>query len=361
VQEPGGDVTFTVIVSNASDPAVTDLSLTLTVLDDDIYGDLFVKGDCGLLKEIVLAPEQSAECNFTETVRGAPGDVLTDTIIATANDVLNRTVQATASASVTILDLPATMQVNKRATPLSVVEPGADVTFDVLVTNTSQADVITLDSLVDDVHGDLLAQGLCPPPPPLFPGRDPYFCSFEAFVAGPEGFVENNTVTASGRDESDNPVQGSNQASVTIVGSTPSISAMKTADPRIVEGIDETITYTFAVTNTSKVNVVTINELDDSAFGDLNGQGDCSVPQVLQVGETYSCTFSTKLNGRNGSVHVNQFVAIGSAEDGAPVAASDVAAVLFMVAEGIPSLGRWGIGLMILLLGSIGFVRMRGQ
>ena len=361
VQEPGGDVTFTVIVSNASDPAVTDLSLTLTVLDDDIYGDLFVKGDCGLLKDIVLAPEQSAECNFTETVRGAPGDVLTDTIIATANDVLNRTVQATASASVTILDLPATMQVNKRATPLSVVEPGADVTFDVLVTNTSQADVITLDSLVDDVHGDLLAQGLCPQPPPLFPGRDPYYCSFTAFVGGLAGDVENNTVTASGKDDQDNDIQASNQASVTVTGETARIAALKTADPNVIETIDDTVTFTFTVFNVSRVTEVTLDSFNDSSFGDLDGQGDCSVPQTLAARESYSCTFNIKLNGRNGSVHVNQFVASGSSEDGAPVAASDVAAVLFMVAEGIPAVGRWGLGLIILLLGWLGFVRMRGQ
>lgn len=63
----------------------------------------------------------------------------------------------------------------------------------------------------------------------------------------------------------------------------------------------------------------------------------------------------------NGSVHVNQFVASGAAEDGTAVAASDVAAVLFMAAEEVPTLGRWVLGLMILLLGSIGFVRMRNQ
>ena len=144
---------------------------------------------------------------------------------------------------------------------------------------------------------------------------------------------------------------------MTVIGSPPSISATKTADPNIVEGVDETVTFTFTVTNTSKVDEVTIEELRDSSFGDLDGQGDCSVPQVLQAGETYSCTFGIKLKGPDGSVHVNQFIAAGVAEDGTAVAASDAAAVLFMVAEGIPSLGRWGLGLMILLLGWIGFVR----
>ena len=331
----------------------------MIAIEDDIYGDVFARGDCGSLKDLALPPEQSASCSFTASVSGVSGDIHTNTITATANDVQNDPVQGTASATVAITDLPPSLQVSKRANPTTVEEPGGQVTFDVLVVNASQFDVITLDSLVDDVHGDLLAQGLCPPPPKLFPGRDPYFCSFEAFVAGTEGFVENNTVTATARDEDDNVVEGSSQASVTVVGSTPTISATKTANPRIVENTDERIVFTFSITNTSRVDEVTIDAIEDSSFGDLNGKGDCSVPQVLQVGETYTCTYGVGLSGSDGDVHVNQFVATGSAEDGTPVGASDVAAVLFMGTREIPSLGRWGIGLMVLLLGYLGFARIR--
>jgi len=359
VLEPGGDVTFTVLVTNVDDPAVTDLSLTLTALDDDIYGDLFLKGDCGLLTDIVLASGESAECSFTEAVNGTAGDVLTDTIIATANDILNRTVQATASASVTILDLPATMNVTKTSSPITVVEPGDDVTFDVFVTNTSQADVIMLESLVDDVHGDLIAQGLCPPLISLLPGGDPYYCSFTAFVGGLEGYVENNTVTASGKDDKDNVIQASSQASVTVTGENARIVAVKTADPNIIENLNDTVTFTFTVINISRVKEVTLETFDDSSFGDLDGQGDCSVPQVLQAKESYTCSLSTTLSGDDGQVHVNQFIATGTSGDGTPVAASAVAAVLFMGTNEIPMLGRWGLGLVILLLGLIGFVRVR--
>ena len=359
IQEPGGDVTFSVTVTNASDPNVTDLDVTLTVLDDDIYGDLFSKGDCGLLKDIVLAPEESANCSFTENISGVSGDVHTDTVTATASDILNRLVQASASASVTILDLPASLQVNKQANPTTVVEPGDDVTFDVQLVNASQADVITMESLVDDVHGDLVANGLCPPLGDLLPGGAPYLCSFTAFVAGQEGFVENNTVTATGRDDDDSPVQGSNQASVNVTGETPSISASKTANPNIIENAAETVTFTFTVTNTSRVNEVTLNSIQDSAFGDLDGKGDCSVPQVLQVGDSYTCSFSTTLNGEDGEVHYNQFVVTGSAENGHPVAASDTAVVLFKATNEIPALGRWGLILMFLLLGWVGFTRRR--
>ena len=39
----------------------------------------------------------------------------------------------------------------------------------------------------------------------------------------------------------------------------------------------------------------------------------------------------------------------------------EIAAVLFMAAEEVPTLGRWVLGFMTQLLGSIGFVRMRNQ
>ena len=203
--------------------------------------------------------------------------------------------------------------------------------------------------------------GLCPPPPTLFPGRDPYFCSFTAFVGGTAGYVENNTVTATGRDEDDNVVQALSQASVTVQAETPSIEATKTANPRLIESEGSTVTFTFTVSNTSGVSDVTIEELTDSTFGNLDGQGDCRVPQTLKPGESYRCSLSRGFAGDVGDVHVNQLVASGSSEDGKPVLASDVAAILFTETSEIPTVGRWGLGLMILLMGWLGFIRMRSQ
>ena len=148
---------------------------------------------------------------------------------------------------------------------------------------------------------------------------------------------------------------------MSVTGETPTINATKTADPNIIENTAETVTFAFTVSNTSRVNAVTLDSLQDSSFGDLNGQGDCSVTQVLPAGDSYSCSFSTMLSGQNGEAHVNQFVVTGSSEDGNPVSASDVAVVLFMATNEIPALGRWGLGLMSLLLGWIGFTRRRSH
>ena len=77
VSEPGGSVTFTFTIRNTS-PADT---VTITELDDSIYGDLFAKGDCDALENKQLAPADGAAggpdeatCSFSTTVSGNVGD-----------------------------------------------------------------------------------------------------------------------------------------------------------------------------------------------------------------------------------------------------------------------------------------------
>ncbi|MEZ4597181.1 MAG: hypothetical protein R3C32_10385 [Chloroflexota bacterium] len=86
----------------------------------------------------------------------------------------------------TITDIPSSMAVTKTADPDTVPEPSGDVTFSVVIENTSPADAITIDSLVDDVYGDLDGRGTCAVPQGIGPGED-YACSFTGTVAGNAG------------------------------------------------------------------------------------------------------------------------------------------------------------------------------
>jgi hypothetical protein len=327
IVEPEGEVTFSVYIANASDPANPNLTLTLTSLEDDIYGNVFVKGNCNLLNGVTLAPGDVVTCSFTERVSGKGGDTEIDTVTATALDVLNRTVSASDSATVRILDVPSSIRVVKTALPNTVTEPGAEVTFSVRVFNTSPLDAVVLDSLIDNVHGDLIQQNLCPPPARLFPGRDPYVCVFNAFVGGPPGYEELNTVTAFATDEDGETLEDSAQASVTVIDSPPSISAQKDAVPDIVPTQGDTVTFTFRTFNSSDIDNVTLETLVDSEFGDLNGQGTCSVPQVLAPDEVYECSVDVFISGNDGETHVNEFTVTGASDDGDPLAATAQAIV----------------------------------
>jgi hypothetical protein len=87
-----------------------------------------------------------------------------------------------------------------------------------------------------------------------------------------------------------------------------------------------TVTYTAVVTN-HNAESVTLTSLTDSAFGDLDGQGTCAVPQTLAAsGGTYTCTFTQFISGP-GASHTNVVEARAEDNDGNSDTATDDATV----------------------------------
>ena len=200
--------------------------------------------------------------------------------------------------------------------------------FTVVVENTSQVDTVTIDSLEDDVYGDLtgLDDTTCETPQTLAPGES-YECSFSAAIEGNAGDELTDTVTASGTDDDGNPVEASDDATVTITDVPSSIEVTKTADPTELHEPGGEVVFTVVVENTSQVDTVTITSLTDDVYGDLNGQGDCSVPQELEPGNSYTCSFTAEIEGSEGDQFTDVVTASGTDDDGNPVEASDDATV----------------------------------
>lgn len=104
----------------------------------------------------------------------------------------------------------------------------------------------------------------------------------------------------------------------------PAISVEKTADQAEVFAPGEEVTFTVVVTNDSAAtDPVTITSLTDSVHGDLNGQGDCAVPQTIQPGNSHTCSFTALVEG----TETNVVSASGADDEGTPVSASDDATV----------------------------------
>jgi hypothetical protein len=126
------------------------------------------------------------------------------------------------------------ISVIKTADPVAVKEPGGDVTFTVLVINQGTSCSVFIDSLIDDKHGNLDGQGNCVASaanPQEIPAGGFYTCQFTATVNGAMGYVETNTVTASGEDsyelddeclgaygdEENQPISAQDSATVKVV------------------------------------------------------------------------------------------------------------------------------------------------
>lgn len=325
----GESVTFTVQVNNDS---VAD-PLTLTSLTDDIYGDLNGQGNCSVPQTIALGG--SYTCSFTAVVDGQAFTSETDTVTAVGEDDESpaNEVMASDSATVTILDDVAAIELIKTADPTSVNEPGDDVTYTFTVNNLSDVDSVTINSLTDTIYGDLNGQGSCLVPQVLPPSTGSYTCSITEFVAGNAGDVITNVATAAGVDDDGQPVMASDDASVNVLDVPPAASLTKTATMVVA-------TFNVVVTNDSAAEALTLDSLIDNQFGDITNvdgvtilSSTCWVPQTLEANDgmsggpdEYNCSFDAKVST---SPHVNTVTGTVSDDDGGSVTPSDSATVTF--------------------------------
>ncbi len=323
--EPGGTYVIPVSVTNTGGDA------TLTSLIDAPGGDVTqVQGvitatTCAVPQ--TLAAGDTYTCEFTTSFTGGPGDSLTDELTATLTNATGASTDSD-QATVVITDVPASIEVVKTADPTTVDEPGANVTFAFAVNNTSETDAVTITSLTDSIYGDLDGQGTCSIPQTIAAG-DSYSCQFSAFVAGNAGDIETNVVTASGTDDDGNPVDDSDDATVTVEDVPSSILVTKSAEPGSVPETGGDVTFSIAVENTSTVDDVTITTVNDDQFGDVSAFCSPALPATLAPGETITCTFTETIVGNAGTSHVNVATATGTDDDGNPVEDEDSAEVPF--------------------------------
>ncbi len=325
---PGGQVTYYVTVYNTSDS--TDPVVIDSLLDVPL-GNLDGRGNCAV--PFGLAPGESRQCKFIADVSGAGGDVIGDTVTASGADDENQPVSASDSATVTIIggNVPAigAVEISKVALPRSLREPGGNARYGILIVNPSPVTIL-LDSLVDDLYGDLDGQGSCKLPLTLTPASPSYYCQFPGLVSGTPGQVITDTVVVSGRDDNSFPVQAQAQASVRIVDVSADISVRKVPNPAVLDAPGGTVVFSVAVQNNSAIDKVNLTSLFDSVHGDLDGQGNCSLPQTLDAnGGLYKCAFTAVLAGAAGDFETDVVTAFGTDDDGSPVSAIGAATVSF--------------------------------
>jgi uncharacterized repeat protein (TIGR01451 family) len=362
VAEPGGSVTFTFTIHNTS-PADT---VTVTELGDSIYGDLFARGGCDELENKQLAPDNGAAggpdeatCSFTATVSGNAGDSHHNVATVTGHDEDNRPVTDDDFADVRFTDVAPSIVVTKTANPEAVPEPGGPVEFTVEVKNTSvSTDPVTITSLVDDPDGagpaepmDLDGKGSCAVPQLIQPG-DTYTCKFTRTVSGNAGDKKTDVVTASGHDDDGHEVSDDDDATVTVTDVPSSLAVEKTASPTSMPAPGGPVTFTVVVKNTSAVDSVTIDKLEDNVYGNLAGKGTCSslIGKVLQPDDhaaggpdEASCAFTESVTGAGGSTHTDVVTVTGHDDDRQPLTAHDDATVtltplidLFVTKDDLP-------------------------
>jgi uncharacterized repeat protein (TIGR01451 family) len=136
--------------------------------------------------------------------------------------------------------------------------------------------------------------------------------------------------TAGVDSATDDPVPANDSATATTTVAAPAsadLSVTKSARPSSLPEPGGTVSFSVLIENPSPTTALTITSIVDSVYGDLDGRGDCSVPQPIAGGASYSCTFSAEVTGNAGFVETNVVTASGTDALGATVTASDDASV----------------------------------
>ncbi len=247
IDEPGGVVLFTVTISNdsgASDP------VTLISIVDDVYGDLtspanpaISNSTCAL---VTIQPRGFYTCTFEGEFIGNAGELEKDTVRAEGVDDEQTPTSDEDDHTIALNDVPSSVEVTKTANPTSVPETGGNVTFTVTIKNTSVADVVMIDTVVDDLYGDVSA-GCDKPLPTSLSIGETLTCRFTELVSGAAASDHRNVATAKGTDDDGQQVEGSDGA---VVDLTPVIDLeLNVVSQPTLGDVGQQATYTIILTN----------------------------------------------------------------------------------------------------------------
>ncbi|RIK33548.1 MAG: hypothetical protein DCC55_34730, partial [Chloroflexi bacterium] len=220
--EPGGDFTFALTITNLSAERVR-----ITELSDSYP----LSAECLALKDKVLAVREATRCSYTVT-RTQPG-LYTNTATVKVReadrghglDTTDLEATASASASFTVVDIPSSLAVGKRAQPSVLPAPGGPVTFTLFVTNTSPVDSIILTTIAaghndDGVDDDTFSADAICLTTTLAPG-DSTHCQFNHGVTGAAGEVITGKTTVQAIDDANIDVAAIATATIYLLEGAP--------------------------------------------------------------------------------------------------------------------------------------------
>lgn len=293
VIHPGDEVVYTISVLN--DGPVT---ITLTSLIDDKFDNLDGKGSCKIPQTIASGDTYS--CGFSENPAGGADSTHTNTVTASGNDENSTPVTDNDSAVVEIIDSNEAgigflvwLDLNADGS-WQKGEPGVDgVTLDL---KNSLGTVIGTTTTQD--KGQYLFKGLSEG-------------DYQVVVTDTAGRLNGMVLTAGVEPHDVTLIVGQKYMRANFGYAKAEISVSKQANPSVIHAFEDTVTFTVSVANKGPIDVE-LDQLIDSMFGDLNGQGDCRVTQTIAVGKVYSCSFDRIINGSAGDTHENTVVAVAN-------------------------------------------------
>ncbi|MEJ8568999.1 S8 family serine peptidase [Elongatibacter sediminis] len=214
---------------------------------------------------------------------------------------------------------------NVTPAPPTLPEPGGGVTFNISVSNVGDIQA-SLTTLSDDAVGNLDGFGTCSLPQILTPDGGNYQCSYALTASGnaADSLPLSVTATANGPQKSDTEVL-TVFVTLTDVPPTATLSA-STNSPEIAEPGGMASIHV-AVLNTGAAEAISLISLSNSELGNIAGQGNCLVPQTIDPGSQYQCSYPNEFTGNAADVVSHQINAAVSDDELNELGVSDTVEV----------------------------------
>jgi uncharacterized repeat protein (TIGR01451 family) len=222
------------------------------------------------------------------------------------------------------------LSLTKSANPTTFTAANQLITYTYMVKNTGNVDISNITVTDNRISGSISCS-----PSTLSPGASAtciavYTTTTADVTAG--SIV--NEATATGNDPTNNPVTSNKAtATVTFINNKASLSLKKMASPTTFTGANQTITYTYTVTNNGNAPISSISVADNKL-----GSVSCSPTTLTNPGDMATCTATyttTSADVSAGSI-INVATATGKDPNNIPVTSPPATATVMFVAQ--PSL-----------------------
>lgn len=203
------------------------------------------------------------------------------------------------------------------------------VEFNMTLSNVSNVP-LTLSTLVSNLHGNLLdgangnvTDNTCPGLNLAIPAGEVRTCSYKVSLMLQSSALT-NVVTAGITGGNNQQLTVVDEALVSVADFSPLVVVVN-ADPSSVIAPGGLVNLHVQVTNNTS-SELTIDALNDSILGSLDGEGNCEIPRAVQGNGSYSCTYTVEISGKAGDVVTHVVTAIADAKEASNSAAVQVTA-----------------------------------
>ncbi|WP_219818320.1 DUF7507 domain-containing protein, partial [Clavibacter michiganensis] len=328
----GRQITYSFLVTNTGNVALDGVGIDETTFTGS--GTLS-SASC---PATALAAGASTTCTATYTVTQADVDAggVSNTAVAKGTPRGSATPITSTPDTVVLpgLNTPA-ITVAKTASPTTIAAAGAEVTYSFVATNNGNVTLTNVAINETQFSGTGTAPVIsCPSSAAsLAPGASvTCTATYTATQADVDAGRITNTATATGVPPRGNAVTSDPSQAVVTADPAPSIAVVKSADPSSIAKAGETVTYSFAVTNTGNVT------LEDAKVSETRFSGTGTAPVVscpsgaafLAPGASVTCTASyvaTQADVDAGSI-TNTATATGTPPSGVPTTADPSSAIV---------------------------------